>query len=150
MLSVLAVFVLVIIGFAVRGVLGSADADDGNAEVGASGVSQEAESTSGVPDMGESQDGGSTTSNDAVPTDPESDDPESDDPDSDDQVSDDAVDASAEGDSTSDERKVLQQCQEELAAGDYWAAATAESAANWKQHYTASVRYNAGDFAGSS
>lgn len=45
----------------------------------------------------------------------------------------------------SEEPLALIRCRAEVAAGDEWATATASSASNWKQHYKASARYNAGD-----
>lgn len=39
----------------------------------------------------------------------------------------------------------LQACQIEVSTGEDWAGATSESASHWKQHYQASVDYNAGD-----
>jgi len=44
-----------------------------------------------------------------------------------------------------DAPEALAQCHARVAAGNEWAAVTAVSASNWKQHYTASVQYNAGE-----
>ncbi|MGB5953176.1 MAG: hypothetical protein WBG57_11775 [Ornithinimicrobium sp.] len=134
-LGVVAVLALVLVGFGVRSLFFSGDAV---ADDSSSNTSPETEAATGqpddaeesvVPDMGEGEGGTedtqvadeSDTAQQAKPEEEESAEP------------------------TSDEPEALQSCRAEVAAGDAYAAATATAAANWKEHYSASVQYNAGE-----
>lgn len=130
-ISVVAVLALVLVGWGVRSIVVS-DTSEGQDEAssqegsgdGSNETGSEAESGEGVPDMSE----GETTQD--VSAEQESAAAEAND---DEEVED------------ADAPEALAQCHARVAAGNAWAAATATSAAHWKQHYMASVRYNAGE-----
>lgn len=127
-LGIVAVLALVLVGFGVRGLFFSdtstAEGDGGTAAPADPTSEPDDAETSTVPDMGEGE--GATDAAEETQT------------------------ARSEDDSEPSQTEpeapeALQLCQSEVAAGDAYAAATATAAANWEQHYSASVQYNAGD-----
>lgn len=137
-LSVIAMMIilaLVLLGFAIRG-FSAANSDEAVSDTSsrrtASAESTDADSTAGIPDMGEDNDPHTES---AADEDAES------------QAAEDPTEEPAVSDESSDtsEPAAFQACRSEVAAGDDWTEATADSAAHWKRHYSASVAYNDGD-----
>ncbi|MGC1208463.1 MAG: hypothetical protein WA880_10970, partial [Ornithinimicrobium sp.] len=126
---------LVLVGFAVRGLFGaetgSAEAGDGSGgstvTAGQTGSSDDSDATAARPDMG----GSDSAEESAAPTEAE-------------ETGKAEEEADAEPAGT-EMPEALQACVTEVSAGQEWAAATEGSAAHWKRHYGASVKYNAGE-----
>lgn len=138
-ISIIAILALVLVGFAVRGLFGaesgSAEPGDGGAQssaaAGQTGASDDSGSTTERPDMR----GPDSAESSTAPTNAEGAAPEPSEADE---------EAEAEP-ADSGVPQTLQACVTEVSAGQEWAAATQDSAAHWKQHYSASVKYNAGE-----
>ncbi|MGB7447672.1 MAG: hypothetical protein WA892_00950 [Ornithinimicrobium sp.] len=130
----MAVLALVLLGWGVRSLVvsdtsqgqGQASSQDGSGQDSDNAGSEDGGGSGeeGVPDMNEGESNQGTT----------------------------AEQESAAAEANTDEQvedadapEALAQCHARVAAGNAWAAATATSAAHWKQHYMASVRYNAGE-----
>lgn len=124
--SIIAILAVLLIGFALRDSLAAKSDDAGSGAAGQSAPTSnddvDATATSDAPYMGE--DAAAETSV---------------------AIQDATLTGSAAEPTDVEEPVTLQRCREEVAAGDEWATATADSAAHWKQHYMASVQYNAGD-----
>jgi hypothetical protein len=130
--SVIAVVALVLVGFGVRALVVS-DPSSAQDEGGSSQGSEEAGS-GGETNEGQEQpdmdDGGTAEGADEAGSE--------------------QAEATEQADTeqeveADDAPQALAQCHARVAAGNEWAAATAVSAGHWKQHYSASVRYNAGE-----
>ncbi|HKJ11934.1 MAG TPA: hypothetical protein VJ976_06040 [Ornithinimicrobium sp.] len=132
--SVIAVVALVLVGWGVRSLVVSDDAgsqnqaaSEGSGQSSGNDGNGDGDGEQEQPDMG----GGESSQESSAP--------------------DDVDDAESGSDARTEQEpqdenapEALAQCHARVAAGNAWAAATAASASNWKQHYTASVRYNDG------
>ncbi len=132
MMTILA---LALFGFAIRG-FSEADSEEvltgASSNQTSSAGGTDADAGAGIPDMGE-DDAASTES--ATGSDAQTEAPEEA-----------TKEASVAAETSETSVPVaLKECRSEVAAGDDWADATANSAAHWKQHYSASVAYNDGD-----
>ncbi|MGC1206920.1 MAG: hypothetical protein WA880_03080 [Ornithinimicrobium sp.] len=126
---------LVLVGFAVRQLFGaetgSAEAGDSSSgstvTAGQTGSSHDNDATAARPDKGGSDSAeDSTASTEAEET----------------AKAEEEADAEPAG---TEMPAALQACVTEVGAGQEWAAATEGSAAHWKRHYGASVKYNASE-----
>lgn len=124
------ILALVLLGFALRGFAegDSEEAVAGSTSQSTSTPEDEGETSAAIPDMGEDLEASPSQT-------PEASTQASPEPTPEPEVAD-ATDSS--------EPVALQECYSEVAAGDDWADATADSAAHWKRHYGASVAYHDG------
>lgn len=134
-IAMMIILALVLLGFAIRG-FSEVDSDEADAgtpsDQTSSAGATEADAAASILDMGEDDAEGTESA-----TDPEAPTRAPEESTEDPSVTEETSDTSAP--------LALQECRSEVAAGDDWADATADSATHWKKHYSASVAYNDGD-----